>query len=68
MTMMTHAHSPHLLQDHSSSSTADVSNATSHLAMIKRFAKFALTLVLFVLALAGIMAIRFLVWMPPFHH
>ena len=67
MTMMTHAHDPHMLQGHSVGAT-EIAGAQSHLAMIKRFVKFALTLVLFVLALAGIMAIRFVAWMPPFHH
>jgi hypothetical protein len=66
MTMMTHTHNPRLLQNHSS--TADVSNAASHLAMIKRFAKFVLAMTLFAVVLVGIMAIRVVAWFPPFHH
>ncbi len=66
MTMMTHAHNPHLLRDHSSSAT-DVSDA-SHLVMIKRFARFALTLMLFAVALITVMAIRVVAWFPPFYH
>ena len=67
MTMMTHAHNPHMLQGHIVGAT-EVAGAQSHLATIKRFAKFALMLALFAIAVTGIMAIRVVAWFPPFHH
>jgi hypothetical protein len=66
MTMMTHTHNPHLLQNHSSS--AGVSNAASHVAMIKRFAGFVLSMALIAIVMTAIMAIKVVAWFPPFHH
>jgi hypothetical protein len=66
MTMITHAHSP-LLQGHGVSN-ADGSTGASHLAMIKRFAKFTLSIALIAIVMTAIMAIRVVAWFPPFHH
>jgi hypothetical protein len=66
MTMMTHTHTPHLLQNHSSSTS--ISNAASHVAMIKRFARFVLSIALIAIVMTAIMAIKIVAWFPPFHH
>jgi hypothetical protein len=67
MTMMTHAHGRQLLQGHGIG-TADAFPAASHIAMIKRFAKFVLSMVLIAIVMTAIMAIRVVTWFPPFHH
>lgn len=67
MTMTTHAYDADLLQDRGSATTG-VANATSHMAIIKRFAKFTLSLVLIATVVTAVMAIRVVAWFPPFHH
>ena len=67
MTMITHAHGRQLLQGYHAG-TADASNAASHVAMIKRFAKFVLSMALIAIVMTAIMAIRVVAWFPPFHH
>jgi hypothetical protein len=67
MTVTTHAYDADLLQDRGSTTTG-VANATSHVAMIMRFVKFALSLVLIAIVVTAVMAIRVVAWFPPFHH
>jgi hypothetical protein len=67
MTMITHAHGRQLLQGYSVG-TADASRATSHIAMIKRFAKFTLSMALIAIVMTAVMAIKVVAWFPPFHH
>ena len=67
MTMITHAHGRRLLQGHNVSTT-DGSDAASHVAMIKRFAKFTLSIALIAIVVTAVMAIRGVAWFPPFHH
>jgi hypothetical protein len=67
MTMITHAHGRRLPHGYGASTT-DGSNAASHIAMIKRFAKFTLSIALIAIAVTAIMAIKVVAWFPPFHH
>jgi hypothetical protein len=67
MTTMTHAHGRQLPQDYAVG-TADASRAASHVAMIKRFARFVLSMALIAIVMTAIMAIRVVAWFPPFHH
>lgn len=63
MTMFVHAHSAHVLREMRSSASI----AAPHTAMIRRFFKFVLAVVVFTAAVAGIMAIRVVAWFPHFH-
>jgi hypothetical protein len=65
MTTMRHAHSPRLTQGRGIDA-AGVSAASSHVAIIMRFAKFAAALALIAIAVAAIVAIRVVAWFPPF--
>jgi hypothetical protein len=48
--------------------TCKAPDAAAHVAMLKRFAKFTLSLALIALAITAVMAIRVAAWFPPFHH
>ena len=65
MTMINHAQGHQFLQGHDA---ADGFPAASHIAMIKRFAKFTLSAALVAIVVTAIMAIRVVAWFPPFHH
>jgi hypothetical protein len=67
MTMTTHAHGRQLLQGYSVG-TADASRAASHIAMIKRFAKFTLSMAFIAIVMTAVMAIKVVAWFPPLHH
>jgi hypothetical protein len=61
MTMITHAQGY-------SVGTADASRAASHIAMIKRFAKFTLSMAFIAIVMTAVMAIKVVAWFPPLHH
>jgi hypothetical protein len=67
MTMIIHARDHQLLRGYGVR-TADASRGASHLAMIKRFAKFTLSIALIAIVVTAVMAIRVVAWFPPFHH
>jgi hypothetical protein len=66
MTMITHTHNPNLL--HRDASVAQQWDTASHVAIIKRFAKVTLSIVLIAIVVTAVMAIRVVAWFPPFHH
>jgi hypothetical protein len=43
---------------------ADAPAATSHVAVIKRFGKIALTMILFAVVVTGIVALKAVIWIP----
>lgn len=66
MTMLAHARSPQMLQGQDTRD-ASASVGTPHLAMIGRFFKFALGMLLFIAVVSAIMAVRVIAWFPHFH-
>jgi hypothetical protein len=67
MTMITHPHGRQMPQGRGVGAV-DGFRAASHVAMIKRFAKFTLSAALVAIVVTAIMAIRVVAWFPPFHH
>jgi hypothetical protein len=67
MTMIAHTHGRQLLQGYGVS-TAIGSGAAAHVAMIKRFVKFTLSIAFIAIVVTAVMAIRVVAWFPPFHH
>jgi hypothetical protein len=70
MTMLMHTRGPLERTPYSSGrrDTAGAGSAQAYLATIKRFCMSALTVVVAGGALAAIMALKVIIYLPPFHH
>ena len=68
MSLLTHARDMLPIGAYERTAPSDTAAAGSHAAMIKRFCKFALTMLLFTLVIAAIVALKSAIWIPHFGH